>query len=211
MKFVSTPIIAALISTSQADAWSSGMMPRRGSFVEVVGGPLCDGPFERMIRDRGSFVQENPFFDRTMFPKDWTGLKKARNSIQYEILSTDKEMKVVLDVPGIKASDITVTLEDNDKVLKISGTRETKGDGYNFSASFTEKFYVTSKIDLNKLSAQLQDGVLTISAPKVEREIRKIPIVTTPVEGPETYGNTAETIEIKKNDNGDENGDNPML
>jgi HSP20 family molecular chaperone IbpA len=98
--------------------------------------------------------------------------------IQYDITSTDEEIKIALDVPGITADNIDVSVDSDTRMLTISGKREVKDEEYSFSSKFTESFYLNPTIDIKNFTAKLQDGVLVIRAPKteVETSVRRIPI-----------------------------------
>lgn len=96
----------------------------------------------------------------------------------YEIHQIDGMYQICLDVAGAKqASDITVTLEQDGKVLHIAGGRKTtKEDGSFSEMNFEKRFTVGSNMDVDKITAKLADGVLTLSAP-IKEEVEK-PVVT---------------------------------
>jgi HSP20 family protein len=89
---------------------------------------------------------------------------------------------VVADVPGLRDKDVEVSL-DND-VLTLSGERRTDvPEGYQvhrqerrptrFSRSFTLPF----KVNVEQLSAEMRDGILTVKLPKApEAQPRKIAV-----------------------------------
>lgn len=101
--------------------------------------------------------------------------QEARGTVtpRYEITNTDDAVSVSMDVPGVDPSNIDVSLEEN--VLTLSGTRETATSNYKFSRSFS----LDEAVDVNQLSANLENGVLVVSAPKMEKvevKPKKIPI-----------------------------------
>jgi HSP20 family molecular chaperone IbpA len=87
-----------------------------------------------------------------------------------------------MDIPGVKVDDIMAQVENDGKVLHISGVRrkikKTNEDGTAITTSETkfEKRFVLDhekkNIHAEKITANLQDGVLTIIVPK-ELEQRK--------------------------------------
>ena len=105
-----------------------------------------------------------------------------RSSPCYEITENDKQFQLAIDVPGVKLSDIYIEIEQN-HCLHISGGRQVKKtdkDG-NISTSeskFEKRFVIDENVDTSKTTATLQDGVLTVTAPKVIKEamVHKIPI-----------------------------------
>lgn len=95
----------------------------------------------------------------------------------------DAEFKLELDVPGVKASNIDITITgDQKKTLTVSATREIgiDSDGSPRTKEIEKSYIVDQVVDINKMKAALNNGVLTISAPKDETKadarIKRIPI-----------------------------------
>jgi len=82
----------------------------------------------------------------------------------------------VVDMPGLKSNDIKVQVED-ENVLNISGDRkrnEKEEEGKvkyirmeRRVAKFMRKFTLPSDCNLEAISAACQDGVLTVTVPKL--------------------------------------------
>jgi HSP20 family protein len=109
----------------------------------------------------------------------------------YEIHKADGKYMISVDVPGVKAADISVQVEDEGKILHISGGRHVvKDDGKTtHTMKFSKRFTIGSHMDIDKLSANLADGVLTLTAPVKEKV--KIPVQTIAI----TEGKTDEKKE----------------
>jgi HSP20 family protein len=116
-------------------------------------------------------------------------------SPHYTITDSDSEIKISIDVPGVKAQDVQVLLENDGKVLTVTSHRETHdaGDGGEVSSSsssssskFSQSFALDPTVDIDKFKANLEDGVLHITAPKdsgrLEKSMRQIPVETTHVD-----------------------------
>ncbi len=90
-----------------------------------------------------------------------------------DIFETDREITVVADVPGVKADNLDIDLRDN--VLTLAGEVETpEGQGevdvsreYD-TGKYLREFTLSEMIDQSKIEAQLKDGVLRVTLPKVE-------------------------------------------
>jgi HSP20 family molecular chaperone IbpA len=80
---------------------------------------------------------------------------------------------LVLEMPGVEKKDINVDLENN--VLRVAGKIDfAKYEGmepvyteYNVG-HYTRSFTLSNKINQEQISAQLEDGVLTLTLPKVK-------------------------------------------
>lgn len=88
----------------------------------------------------------------------------------YEINETEDRYQIAVDVPGVKAGDINAQLENDGRVLHLSGGRKVVKDGKTTETKFEKRFTIGENVDTSKLSADLSDGVLTVTAPKVKKE-----------------------------------------
>jgi HSP20 family protein len=106
----------------------------------------------------------------------------TQSSPRYEITDNDNFFQVAVDVPGMTANDISITLEDDGHVLSIQGSRQSKNNAYTFSSRFSQSFSLDPSVDVEKFTAKLENGVLVIAAPKdlkrIEENIRSVPITT---------------------------------
>ena len=78
---------------------------------------------------------------------------------------------LTLDVPGLKDKDVNLTLTNN--VLTVTGSRKTDApEGYSVHRQerapyeFSRSYALPAKIDPEKVSATLANGVLTIALEK---------------------------------------------
>lgn len=136
---------------------------------------------------------------------------------RYEIVDDNKVFKLSIDVPGIKPEDMSISLEDG--YLTVRGQRASSDDNTQFSSQFSQTFSLDPAIDLDGIKANLENGVLTISAPKdmakLEENVRRIPITSsTTTEEQDVSTNFAiadeETAEEKAEDVVNEMGDEEL-
>ena len=88
----------------------------------------------------------------------------------------EKSYIVEVDLPGVDKNDIEITTEDN--VLTISGERKTRDeikedDYYKIESSygkFSRSFTLPENVDVNKIEAKNENGVLEIVIPKKEED-----------------------------------------
>ena len=99
-----------------------------------------------------------------------------------DIYETDNGLTIVMEMPGVTKERVTIDLQGD--VLRIEGQidfSQYKGmepvyTEYNIG-HFVRTFSLPSKIDREKIAAQLEDGVLTLTLPKVpEAQPRRIAI-----------------------------------
>lgn len=88
--------------------------------------------------------------------------------------SNDKFM-LTAELPGVKKENVKINLNHN--TLTIEGEKKTSEEKKNESSYFNERFYgkfkrsftLSADIDADKIKADFQDGILTVSLPKSER------------------------------------------
>lgn len=82
----------------------------------------------------------------------------------YTTDETDKEITITVNIPGYKKEEVVVQIEDN--ILKISAQNEKKGKR-------ESSFSLWDEVDIDGISAKIEDGVLEIKLPKVEK-VKKV-------------------------------------
>ena len=99
-----------------------------------------------------------------------------------DIFETEEGMTVILEMPGVEKNNVSVALEED--VLRVEGQIDfSKYQGmhpvyteYNVG-HYARAFTLSNRIDQEKISAQIGDGVLTLTLPKVkEAQPRRIAI-----------------------------------
>jgi HSP20 family protein len=99
-----------------------------------------------------------------------------------DIFETEDALTVVMELPGVDKEALDVNVENN--VLRVEGridySKYERMDPlyteYNIG-HFARSFTLSSKIDQQQISAQLEDGVLTLTLKKVKEAMpRRIAI-----------------------------------
>jgi HSP20 family protein len=81
-----------------------------------------------------------------------------------DILETENEYLVLADMPGVAPKDMDIRFDKGE--LTVIGRRPARR---NYEASsYQRSFQVSDAIAVDKISAELKAGVLTIHLPKVE-------------------------------------------
>lgn len=123
----------------------------------------------------GRGLDDDDFFtDPTFFrgPPTLTNFKAdtmLHSSPKYEVTQNDKQFRLAVDVPGVKPDQMKIELENDGRVLHMSGGRKAKTDTSYEEYKFDKRFTLGKNVDTSKITAHLADGVLVLTAPKVEK------------------------------------------
>lgn len=90
-----------------------------------------------------------------------------------DIFESGDVLTIVMEMPGVDRKDVDVKVEDD--ILDVEGRLDfSKYEGmqpvyteYNVG-HYRRSFSLSSKVDQDRISAQMQDGVLTLLLPKAE-------------------------------------------
>jgi len=99
-----------------------------------------------------------------------------------DIFETEKEIALLADLPGVKADGLTIDLRDD--ILTLTGEVKPFEEPDEADilieydvGTYYRQFTLSEVIDQEKIDAQLHDGVLRLTLPKVEKATpRKITV-----------------------------------
>jgi len=91
-----------------------------------------------------------------------------------DIVETEKELLLYMDMPGVHKDNVKISLEKN--VLGIDGQIDSSPyenlkplyTEYNIG-HFSRHFELSNEIDQSKIDASIEDGVLLLTLPKVPK------------------------------------------
>jgi HSP20 family protein len=160
-------MVVRFIDAKGANTMSSLSIRRHSSDKPTVAGHESTWDPWRTMR---ALLAWDPF--REMAPFQAIDERTPALSPAFDVKETKEAYLFKADVPGIQDKDIEVTMTGNR--LDVSGKRdqekEDKTDRYytyerNYG-SFTRSFTLPEGVDVEKLRATLESGVLTITLPK---------------------------------------------
>ena len=101
-----------------------------------------------------------------------------------DIFETDRELTLLADLPGVTAENLTIDLREN--TLTLTGEVEPFESANEEDilieyeiGKYYRQFSLSNVIDQSKINANLTDGVLRLTLPKVEEaKPRKIEVRT---------------------------------
>jgi HSP20 family protein len=115
----------------------------------------------------------------------WAGPGAAGVYPAINVTEDTESLYVRAELPGIKADDLQITVENN--TLSIAGERKIAEENDNVryhrrerqGGTFRRAFQLPTRVDANKVLANYVDGILTIVLPKEEAaKPKQIPIKT---------------------------------
>ena len=117
----------------------------------------------------------SPFFGDSRFSRE----ESMKVTPRVDISETEKEIKIRMDVPGLKKEDLNVEVTEN--MIALSGvvnkTEEEKGENFyrmeRGYGSFSREFVLPSKIETKSVDAKLKDGTLKVTLKKQPSEQRQ--------------------------------------
>jgi len=132
----------------------------------------------RQITRTGTWLPEifNDFMDNTWMPK------ANATAPAINVAEDEKEYIVELAAPGMGKEDFCIQInEDNDLVIKMEKKTENKAekdskDSINVRylrrefaySKFMQTLILPEDVDLKKICAKVENGVLTVTLPKLE-------------------------------------------
>ena len=119
-------------------------------------------PFDMM-----SLYCRDPFIEEFFGPSQGTSLalhNAPTHAHLHYFYETEEAVTLTVDVPGVTAKDLQVQIEDN--VVRVSGERKTAGNESKFIRSFSIDPQI---VDVENINANLDCGVLTLTAPKLNK------------------------------------------
>ncbi len=104
----------------------------------------------------------------------------AVETFPIDVIDEGDNIKVIADLPGFNKEDIEVWIEDGDLVIKAVRKEEKEEKAENYlrrERRFGEvyrKITLPVEVDVNKIKATYNNGVLEIVIPKSEKAKKKI-------------------------------------
>jgi HSP20 family molecular chaperone IbpA len=170
MKLSPLTLIATLATTTMTSAW---MMDRSPFSTYGIMGPVSP---MRILREQQALA--NRIAKELSCPSPTRSMRVK--APRYELKDDHDKFALSVDLPGISSKDMTISYEDDRRLLSITGHREYSHEQGSYAERFSQSFYLDPTVDAEKISASLENGVLIVNAPKdykkIENKIRTIPI-----------------------------------
>ncbi|MBQ4289852.1 MAG: Hsp20/alpha crystallin family protein [Clostridia bacterium] len=135
------------------------------------------------------FFGENLFDDWFAFPfdRELRGTEKklygknAAHVMKTDIREGEDSYEILVDLPGFKKEDVTISLENGYLTVGASKTVDQNEENKKgqlirqerYSGSMQRSFYVGEAVTEEDIRAKMEHGLLTLTVPK--REAKKLP------------------------------------
>ena len=138
--------------------------------------PITEWDPFRMMREMLRF---DPFRNQGLLPQ----LDRDVWIPQFEVRENGNSIRIFADVPGVKRDDLEISVTGTR--LFVSGHREIEERGKDENVhtferqygQFTRTFTLPDNVDVDHITSELRDGVLTVVVPmKAGAQARKIQI-----------------------------------
>ncbi len=167
------PVTRASLARAPLNRWAG--MPAMSGFFRS-GDPLLD------LRDRFDRAFDS-VFGGDLMPTGWFARAEALPKV--DLAESDAALTLTADLPGMAATDITLTVADN--VLTLSGERKAESAQTDHRyrvvershGRFTRSFQLPDRVEVDRITASFDKGVLTVTLPKTEPPavaVKRIPI-----------------------------------
>lgn len=98
-----------------------------------------------------------------------------------DLLETPDAYVVMAELPGVERKDLTISVHDDGRLTVAGVRREHASEQYHRvergHGAFSRTFHLPIPVDADRITADLRDGVLTVTCPKApEGGGRRIPI-----------------------------------
>ena len=126
-------------------------------------------PTKRMYNNDQNWL---PTFFNDFFDNDWM-MKTNATAPAINVVESDKDYKVEVAAPGMKKEDFNIHLGDNNElIITTEQKNENKEEHKKYLrrefaySKFQQSFVLPDNIEKEKISASVNDGILTIELPK---------------------------------------------
>ena len=104
--------------------------------------------------------------------------KHAKNLMKTDVRETEGSYELDVDLPGFKKDEVSVELKDGYLTIQaakgLDKDQQDKKGKYirqeRYAGACSRSFYVGEGVEPGEVSAKFEDGILTISVPKMEKK-----------------------------------------
>lgn len=117
--------------------------------------------YDTMLTNPRNLIDIFKVFDDSLYNNN--SVKSPSTSSAYRVNTTEDELEISIDVPGLKAKDLSV--QTLGREIKVNG--KIRGEEFKYSYRLSRDY------DPDTVDATLEDGVLTLKFRKLKQVLSK--------------------------------------
>lgn len=94
-----------------------------------------------------------------------------------DIEENENDYVIKANLPGLKKKDVKISIEENELSIKANSIESTNEQNYirreRYNGSYQRSLKLSENCNSEKISANMEDGVLIITIPKVDPKPKK--------------------------------------
>lgn len=140
-------------------------------------------PFGKGVGSLSAFHDLDDFvtsFDRVIGDIEKSLSKENLNSVRANYGENEQGFFIELELPGFKKEEIDIELDENSLSISSSSKEDVFDktisyfkSGFQKQKYFKKTFKINSEIVKDKISAEMEDGILKVYIPKLKKEFDK--------------------------------------
>ncbi len=119
--------------------------------------------------------------ESSLFPEYSKGSAVTKDTVmrpKIDCRELEDRFQIAAEMPGVNKQDIKVDLDENKRLLTLSGEKkkekEEKGEKYyfreRFHGTYKRAFQLPENINMDQVQATMNNGLLIIEIPKIEKK-----------------------------------------
>ena len=104
------------------------------------------------------------------------------SGVLYDVQETNEYYRLHLDIPGVNPKNIRLKVQE--QTLSVSADENKETTGWKQSRKFSTSFSLPVHVDAEKISANVENGIMDIILPKKQTaQIKEIPVQSSSSQG----------------------------
>jgi len=128
-------------------------------------------------------VRRDPFFPMINFLEEILGNRENElvsseeersRAMALDVMETDKEYRVLANLPGLKKEDVKISLEQRQLTIETAVQKEEENVNFYYRERYYGKYRrvitLPGNVDANSIKAKMENGLLEIVIPKEDKK-----------------------------------------
>ena len=118
------------------------------------------------------------FMDRSFLDRPWFG-EPVSGMLPLDVYQTEDKLVIKASIPGMKPDDIDIAVRGDTLTIQGESKSEVEREGKEdvkyllrerHYSSFSRSMTLPASVDSSKANAEFENGILTLTLPKIEEE-----------------------------------------